>query len=260
MNFDDYRNVRALNWSTLKAMSDSPLHYKHYLNTPRTDTPALATGRAVHTAVLEPDFFDEEFVVRPDDVDLRTKAGKAWKASVEGRTVVPSSVLEIADAVHRHDQATAVLARTEPEYTVRWTHDGMDCKGRIDALADNRVVDLKTTSKPLCDFGVHAARYMYHGQLAYYLDGALTAGVCRPGASVYIVAVETAPPYDVGVFLMSAGEIAAGRALYTSLIDQLRSCMDSDMWPGRYPTLTPLSLPQWAEGMGIVADNEENDF
>ena len=76
MTFAEYADIDAVNWSPLSAMRDSPLHYAHRLRTPRTDTPALAMGRAIHTAVLEPDAFPLGYVVRPDGIDRRTKAGK----------------------------------------------------------------------------------------------------------------------------------------------------------------------------------------
>ena len=54
MTFESYQKLSAVNWSTLKNMKRSPLHYKHGLENSRPDTPRLAVGRAVHTAVFEP--------------------------------------------------------------------------------------------------------------------------------------------------------------------------------------------------------------
>ena len=52
--------------------------------------------------------------------------------------------------------------------------------------------------------------------------------------------------------------MAAGRALWRRLLDNWLSCRELDLWPGRYPSLTPLDLPTWAAGMRL--EDEEEGF
>ena len=54
-------------------MARSPRHYQHRLTTPRSDSPAMRLGRAIHTAVLEPDLFPVHWTL----YDGR-RAGNAW--------------------------------------------------------------------------------------------------------------------------------------------------------------------------------------
>lgn len=173
--------------------------------------------------------------------------------------VVSDDVAEIIQSITKYSPAMRELEGCSTEYTIQWTgHLKMPCKARLDAVGPDRIIDVKTSSQSLDRFHVEAARYLYHGQLAFYLDGATSAGVVTSDhARASIIAVETRPPYDAALFLLSAAEIEAGRALYRHCIAQLQACMASGLWPGRYPTGAPLSLPMWAEGMQMATDDAE---
>ena len=151
MTHDEYRDSPGINWSTLKAMADSPLEYRHGLTHPREDSPAMLLGRAAHCAVLEPDAYAARYVVRPDGIDGRTKAGKAAieELAASGREVLTADqgalCSEIAAAVRAHPVASMVFDGVETEQTIAWTIDGRQCKGRIDALNRLWLADLKTT-------------------------------------------------------------------------------------------------------------------
>lgn len=264
--FAEYRKIEAVNFSTLRELGRSPLHYRHRLENQRADTPALSLGRAVHSAVFEPDRFPLEYAVRPAGIDRRTKDGKAAAAEFEaanvGRTVLDLSeyarCLAIRDAVRRNPHASAYLERGEPEYTIQWQDaiTGLACKGRIDYVSDSRpaIVDLKTSrSIDARLFAATAARYGYHNQLAFYHDG-YHASV-GPKLPVVIVAVESEPPFDCGVFRVEDDELYCGQAEYRRLLDKLAFCRARDEWPGRYAKEQRLTLPAWA--FADDTDNEE---
>lgn len=64
MDFKTYRQLPAVNFSTLKVMGVSPLHYRHAVERPQSEpSDAMILGSATHKAVLEPDEFGEDFVV-----------------------------------------------------------------------------------------------------------------------------------------------------------------------------------------------------
>lgn len=258
---DDYRQIKALNWSSLKDVNDSPLHYKWRQDHPRKATPALDLGTAVHLAVLEPDRYEAECVRRPDEWDSwRTKASKEWREEQvkAGRIILDDDMADTiracADAVDSHLDASELLEGARHEETIRWEIEGVACKARADAIASDRIVDLKTTrSLETRAWGTAAARYLYHGQMAWYLDGAIAAGACSPDASAYIVAVETEGPYDVAAMRLGRDTIDAGRALYRRLLYTWMGCREMDFWPGRNPNLVMWDVPPWADGM----DGEE---
>ena len=145
---------------------------------------------------------------------------------------------------------------TRREESIVWTVDGVQCKGRIDAIADDRIVDLKTTRDLQIFVRRDAAQMLYHGQLAWYLDGAIAAGACSPDAAAYVVAVETTDPYDVACFRLGEQSLDAGRALWRRLLDEWVTCRDAGVWLGQYPSETVLEMPSWAAGMRLEDEEE----
>jgi len=224
----EYADIAALNWSSLKHMAESPLAYKWHLAHPREDTPSLKLGRAVHALLLEPDSY------------AARRTGKLTPAAA-------AKVEHCAAAVAEHRAAMVALDETEREVVIQWVDGptGLRCKGRVDAIRPDRLVDLKTT-RDLGAFSRSASGYLYHGQMAWYHEGACEAGVLRASADVLVVAVETSPPFDVGVFQISTEVLGEGWALVRRLLGELLICQRSDEWPGKYPEPVPLELSRWA--------------
>ena len=251
MSFQEYSSVRAVNWSCLKEMSRSPLHYAHRLTRPRDDTPAMRFGRACHTAVLEPDRFPLEYVV----FDGARRAGKEWDAFAavnSARTILKAdeyqTALALRDAVHAHPVAGQLLASGLPELSLQWTDaaTGLPCKARIDWWDDSTLAltDLKTTKDVQARvFGHLAARLGYHGQVAFYRAGVKAVYGCE--ATVRIVAAEAEAPHDVAVFGIDDDCLYAGEEEVKRLLQLVAECRESGVWPGRYPEEVPLELPTW---------------
>jgi hypothetical protein len=94
----DYATVPGVNWSTLKHMAKSPLHYKHACENTRDDTPAFAFGRYVHALVFEPHRVAERYAVLDGSFkldyivyeggDRRGKVWEAFKAEHSGRLIL----------------------------------------------------------------------------------------------------------------------------------------------------------------------------
>jgi hypothetical protein len=248
MTFAEYAALPRVNFSTLKAMRRSPKHYQHRLANPLEDTSRLAFGRAVHTAVLEPDRLPLEYAVFFGE----RRAGKEWAAFCEqhpDQTILKrdeyESCLAVRDAVRAHPVASALLRSGEAEQTILWTdtETGIECKARIDWLGAAGLVDLKTTADVDARlFGATAARFSYHGQLAFYLAGLRANGIDVPAK---IIAVETEAPCDVAVFGIDEGVLYAGEVEVTTLLRRVADCRERNEWPGRYVGEEPLRLPAW---------------
>ena len=261
--FDEYRKIEAANWSSISAIATSPRLYKWRQDHPREDTPALSLGRAVHTAVLEPDEFEERYVIKPKGLDGRTKYGKWWLAEAKSNEVEVlteqqgETIARIVESIAQHDVARELIAATSHEVTLQWVDEetGVSCKGRADGIDRAVLVDLKTT-RELARFGRSVADMLYHGQLAFYRDGGVTTHRLDEMAQVYIVAVETAAPYDVGVFELDGFVLEAGRSLYRDCLHTLLSCRESGIWYGQAPSIVQIDLPPWAAG--VREDGEES--
>lgn len=253
--FEDYRAIKAMNWSRLKPMVESAKEFRWWEDNPRPDTAALGFGRAFHVAILEPEKFERQYMVLPDRLNLRTKAGRAERDELldQGWQLIKQDDLDrlrwCVEAVLAHPVASDLLEGTRREETVTWTDrdTGVKCKGRIDFLSGLYIGDLKS-ARSLGRFSRDAGDFLYHAQSAFYLDGAVSAGVVPGDAESYIIAVETKPPYDVVVYTLPGEIIEAGRHLYQRLLSLYVACRDADLWPGRATSLVELDLPPWAAG------------
>jgi len=264
--FADYVAVDALNWSTLKHLQTSPKLLRYREDHAEGDKPAFQVGRATHTAVLEPDRWAIDYTAQPKFPDLRTKAGKAAKAAWladqrPGAEALPEATYDlcetIAAAVRSHKRAAELLSVGRPEVTVEWAN-GVACKARLDWLRPDGLVDFKTTrARNLREFTADCARYLYHGQVAWYEAGAKAAGLLNHAAEMpYIIAAQTVEPYDVWVIRVAGLAIAAGRSMCDGLLAKYMTCKQDDHWPGIAPDEVDLDLPAWAPGVAIDEDQE----
>jgi len=244
-SFADYRAIEAVNWSTLKEMGKSPAHYQHRLTHPLMDTPRLLLGRAVHTAVLEPDMFALQYTV----YDGKTRYGKEWdafRAANADKGILKfdeyRTCLNIRDAVYANKTAAALLTGGESEVTVEWVDKGtgIKCKGRLDYLHTGGFLDLKTTGDvDAWAFTGLSARMMYHAQLAFYARGAGMTLERR------IIAVEAKPPHDVAVFRLNGDAVVTGDQKVTELMSKLSVCLKRDEWPGQCADEQEMGIPSW---------------
>ena len=264
--FDQYQAVDAVNWSTLRALRDSPAHYQAALARPREDTDSLRLGRGIHTAILEPHRFLLDYVLWEGG----TRRGEKWDrflAEHAGKTPLKpeqyEKCLAVGEAVRAHPVVKRLLRTGQAEVSLTWTDPtGILCKGRLDWLGARAFVDVKSTST--LDERVFAslcARMAYHGQFAFYHRALDVLGLKR---KVKMIACEIEPPYDVAVFDVDDDALWAGEELVSDLMRKLVACRTTRKWPGRYPTEQTLRLPEWAfphddldvGGLGIVASSQ----
>lgn len=257
--FPEYQRLRGINWSVLRAMADSPAHFRYRQSHEREDTPAMALGRAIHTAVLEPDRFMVEYAY----FDGPRRAGKAWEefaAVNEGRTILKPDeyerVLAIRDAVRAHKVARRLLRFGEPEVSIQWTdpETRMLLKARPDWLAPGgTLVDLKSTrTVEARTFGRLAVRMHYVEQLAFYRMGLAARG--HEDGPAYIIAVESDGPHDVGVFELDEDTLYAGEQTVRELLGRVKDYRGWRRPPGRYPGLETLDVPPWF----FAADDDDS--
>ena len=247
-SFDQYLKINAENFSTIKEMARSPLHYVHRKKNPREDSTGLARGRAVHTATLEPELFAKEYVV----FQGKTRRGKEWDefeaAYSADYTILKQDEYDkamlCAKSIWKHPEAAAIMRGCVFERSYQWKDKatGLKCKCRVDGLG-NALFDLKTTGNVDARiFGNLAARMLYHGQLAMYRDGSKHKG------DVFIIAAEAEPPFDVAVFQLGEDELYIGQELYQGFLQRVVECQKNGPWPGKYPERERLSLPKYVYG------------
>lgn len=266
-----YEQIKALNWSTLKHMAVSPKMLKFREKNPPKDTAALALGRAIHVALLEPEKW-AEFVREPDFGDQRKTANKEAKAAFQvesaGKVVIPADdydmAVRCANEIAAHREAMDLLVGGRHEHTIQWVDQdtGIKCKARLDNLRPHDISDIKSTrhQKPR-DFLRDGTNLLYYGQLAWYHDGAIAAGVLPLGARLpAIVAPQTVEPYDVMPFRMTQMAYFTGQTLWRSLIRRYAECQAADWWPGVAPRVLDYDVMPWAQAGDEAEPEQEGAF
>lgn len=250
--------------SMLTKVGQSPKTFKNWLNSENNPpTKAMLTGSVFHTLTLEPENYQEEYIVK-EKVDGRTKAGIEYKEAFpklsHGKTVIEPASYEAATAmqyaIENHSLAKSILAkpgRVELSFFGTDPETGVQTKWRIDKLTDcGYLIDLKSTKDASKEqFAKSIANFNYHSQAAYYMDNTRYEGIEVKGF-VFIV-VENTNPFRVAVYVPDNDMIEEGRSVYRKNLDLYARCMESGKWPGlgyNYESGTykpqEISLPGWA--------------
>ena len=98
--YEEYADIKAFRSHDLTSIIKCPYTWKH--QGPMKETPALIEGRVQHTVFLELDKFDDEFVIDPDNINRRTKAGKEeyedFLSGIGNRTAIKQSMYDVCMA------------------------------------------------------------------------------------------------------------------------------------------------------------------
>lgn len=275
-----YHAWEAASNSRLTRLMRSPAHMKAYIEGPPAETEALRLGRAIHTAVLEPDHFGERYVTADQCMAItkekkRCTNGGVWmhrdlgwvcgvhaKGHDDGVVTAPAVevlsaddqtlCLKIRDAVYRKDSARGLLTGAgEVELSMLWKDHATDvpCKARWDRhspeIAGGSIVDLKTTkdASPRA-FEKSIFDLGYHRQAGMYLMGARARKL--PARHYTFVAVEKEPPFAVAVYRLSDGVVDAVRPQVETLLRRYAGCMESGRFPDYPDEVRDIFVPDWA--------------
>ena len=254
----EYHAHPAVSKSGLDQVRRSPLHYwNRYLDPKRViepPTPAMVLGSALHTRVLEPHLYADEYIVAPEGIDRRTKEGKLrwadFEAEANGRTVLKNEdaaqIEGMANAVQQHAAARMILRLSgKCEQSYFWTDEasGEKCKCRPDWHSDNKqlIADVKTTEDASPRGFIRSVmKYRYYVQAAFYSQGI--------GAEQFVfIAVEKKPPFAVAVYATPPELIERGRREAQEDLRLIASCRADNSWPGYGDQIQSLIVPSWLD-------------
>jgi hypothetical protein len=278
------RALHVVNNSGMKVIDTrSPAHFRYWVEEPdaQRETPALRFGKALHSAILEPDLFARTYCVLPGDApDRPTRAmleakGKRspnseariawwgqWDADHPGSIVLTASdydrVQGMAASARRHPIASAMIDGGRREVTLRWAEsvvldDGaaveLECKARVDLWQDAMrfFMDLKSTADASPEgFARSVTDYRYHVQHAHYGEGAKACGIDL--RAFLFLAIESEPPYVCEPYTVNAAAEERGYQLRERAMRKQAECVRSGRWPGYSDgkTISELTLPGWA--------------
>lgn len=255
----EYLSRRAVSNSLMTDLKRSPAYCWAMNINParpkRKSTAAMLAGTLAHCMILEPDEFPHRYSIRPDGMDLRTKAGKEWQERQYGRE--PASLQQEDDAMAQRAAVLAVpelaeiLENGEAEVSAFWTDEatGLLCKARPDWLhhrKDGRcvILDIKTTSENgPDDFGRSVNTFGYHRQAAHYIDGVEACGL--DVAEFRFAIVTSAYPFLAYTAVLDEDTLQQGREEVAELRALYAECVTSNHWPHHIGTQI-VGLPAWA--------------
>ena len=216
-------------------------------------TKAMADGTAVHAFFLERNKFDTNFVIKPADMRLNTKAGKEWALEHQSKIIIDS---ELGNNLYEMEKSfmdsPAKMIYNEnmggqTELSYFWDDLGL-VKGKcrpdwIDKFGEI-VVDVKTTTDASPrGFQKSIANWGYHLQLGWYMRG-----LQKLGFDTYdfiFIAIEKTPPFSVGVYRADRDMINHAMQELDKLVPEIDNALQTKEFPDYTPEITSISLPPW---------------
>ena len=214
-------------------------------------TKAMADGTAVHAFFLERDKFNTDFVIKPADMRLNTKAGKEWAQEHQSKIIIDSelgnNLYEMEKSFMDSPARLIYDKQGQSELSYFWDDLGIvKGKCRPDWISNdgNIVVDIKTTTDASPKgFQKSIANWGYHLQLGWYLRGLQKLGL--PAKEFIFIAIEKTPPFSVGVYRANKDMITYASDEINNLVYDIDESLKSDDFPDYTPEILDLGLPNW---------------
>jgi hypothetical protein len=230
-----------------------PAKFAWWNEHPRPPKQEFDLGHAAHRLALGA---GAELVTVPEH-NWRTKRAQEAAALARDDGKIPmllpemAQVTEMVNALHR--QVPGLFGPSGyAEQTLIWQDSwtGVWCKAMLDwsramDTGGRVVADYKTCNDASDEaVGKAIARWGYHLQAAWYLDG---VGAVGGGGRIAFVFQEKTEPYAVNVVDLDEEALAIGRARARRAREIYRDCVESGQWPGYHKgAITRISLPRWA--------------
>lgn len=246
--------------SMLTDLRDSPAHcfaLHHAPNRPAIGpTQAMRLGTLTHTAILEPEQVRHQYIVKPADLNLNSKEGRAWKNAMAGMEIITADEMAMVEAQREALMADPLLASFFPdgesELSAFWIDGatGLRCKcrpDRIQYVGKNRVrvMDLKTAADVTLDaVSKSIGTYGYHRQQAHYMRG-LEANGLVVEQFVFGFVTKTYPFFAIPYELDDETQ-AQGAEEVSELMSLYAACYRSGNWPLTGGGSQIVGLPRWA--------------
>jgi hypothetical protein len=273
---EEYHSLPSISATGLKTFLKSPAHYKAAKEN-NEDTPAFRVGRMIHSGVLEPEtFYDNYGLIEPDtflhlfpvcDVDRRTKEGREKWNSIVASGLFPEKTEEDSlKSAEKYAKEELLKCGVEPitqadlnaltecmkactgmfpvggkaELSFSTTIDGVECRCRPDWLVEDQGV-CRIYDLKTCQSveGIDSLfyKYGYHIQQVFYCMVLESLGM-TVDREMQFVFVEKKPPFDVVVRTMDMALYDATEVIVRNALERYKTCLATDTWPGIEPERT----------------------
>lgn len=269
--FETYARWNAMNASALVWGLDSMEHLQAKLagdmEESKEESPDLRFGRAWHMAVLEPDIYQQSWVISsgccqplksgknkgaPCGNAARFRAGDSWYCGTHAPPDAsePSNYLTSEEAarvkkaakkIKGHKIVNLIRQHGGFESTIVWEWNGIPCKSRFDKLiydaaCPDTILDLKKVQLGKCtndDVSKSIANFKYHFKMAFYQRAVRHwRGADSPLPAAVLVFMEDKAPHSVNVKSLGSRSLDIGAYEVERLMTNYVDCCASGVWPG----------------------------
>ena len=273
MPMQSYLAHYALSSTALVYLDQSPRHYRYYRDGKISiEGKHLELGTALHLALESKQAFEETYILRPEGMDKRTKAGKEafakFEVSAGAKTILERDdfyrITGMVNSLQNTDDPVLQSLMRSPykaEHSFFWDEFGVHHKCRPDRLiqpSGNCVdlinerwpdllelpfgisicMDFKTTSKGASPkkFSYACNDYGYYLKAAHYLAGTKADLFCW-------VAIESSAPYNCALYWFNPNKAEGYLKHREQLIEMMKRCNKNNQWTG-------YSIPPYAQLLG----------
>ena len=244
---------RSTAWSLLQSC---PAKVRYDMNNRKPSSPALVIGSGFHTATLEPEKLDDEFAVKPSEIDGQGPRTKHYKESFElmqksepdKQWLAPADydlILEMAGSALDNPVLRHYMADINKvvEGTGYFEMEGAKCKVRPDLYIPGAgvVIDLKSTQDASNrGFTKSVRQFGYLFQACWYMHALRLLGE-KPKQFVFI-AVEKTAPYATAAYTIKESDINKQFSNMERACQLWATCQSSGIWPGYSDMVETLDL------------------
>ena len=257
--------------SSLVKLMHTPALAKYYMTNPLEYKDVYRIGTAIHTYVLEPDKFNDnyftgisaprrgaanlsewdEFFASHNAYDITQLKAADWFQEFEkqtGKSILTSDELQqiiaMSKSVQSNDRAVELLHGGKAEQSIYWTDEetGLKLRVRPDYLGDE-ISDLKSVKSAYAPFFAKSAYDLgYHISQAMYQDG--VNSITHEDKPFNFICVEKQPPYLCAVHAFDRESSEEASRQYRNYVTKLASCIEFDYWEGLKDD-SEMSLPAY---------------
>lgn len=276
MSNDEYHACPEFSSSQLKDMNRSAAHF--YVNSitkeaKKEASTAMNFGTLVHTMFLEPEQFENEFVIAPK-FNRRTTVGKeeaaAWEQANEGKMLVSEEDVDNANRMATNLRTLSIYKAMQDNYGMAeasffFTDPvfGLNLRIRPDwhiapckEFPNGLIIDLKTTddARPMA-FSRTCANFSYDLSASMYREGFQAYYQTEDKPPFIFPVAERNTPFNVKQYKASDLFLSVGDVRYKKSKELLAESLLLDEWNGYSKEIEDIFLPQYMTKQAL-----ENDF
>lgn len=248
---EEYHSEEGISNSSMGYILDCGARYKYEKERKKTDEEMkkFIIGQAVHTLILEPELFEETFLIAEKPRGNSKEAKKAKEAgrrtfiAEDGRTILTPKEYDECHKMAIEGSSNSVWTKVKMsegniENSIYWDIKCEDLNfsvyiARLRACPDffnNKIIiDVKTTES-IKKFQQSVESFGYYRQAAMQIDALST--IDNKERKFFFLAIEKKPPYLTKTFDIEDEYIEIGRKEYKKAALIYAKCLKSNEWPG----------------------------